>query len=399
MPIFCTRIFRTQNGATAAFFCKCEKRLKTAPKNSKRSRSKAGQDYFYIQTWAGLVLPAAGDILPYAHAVQRHSYREWGMDRRTWLKLAASTAGLAAFPLRVNAQINLSEASTTDSQPFSEELLDAFARRRADEPYKGPERRVDEALAAITYEQYARAIVYKGDQAIWRKDDGPFWLEPYHTAGALFSFPVELYTVDAGRATRIPYSADAFEFNPPAKQPATPAQSDFAGFRALSQIDKPGVFRDFLSFLGASNFRAIASGQVFGVTARALAINTGQTGGEDVPLFRSFWIERPKPIDLSLIVHALLDSQSAVGRYKFTVTPGFDTIIETETVIYPRRRIPYAGIAPIASRFSLARGSSPNAATTGRASTISKRSALSMAQANRFGGRSSTPNGCNSQSS
>ena len=281
------------------------------------------------------------------------------MDRRTWLKLAASTAGLAAFPLRLNAQINLSEASTTDSQPFSEELLDAFARRRADEPYKGPERRVDEALAAITYEQYARAIVYKGDQAIWRKDDGPFWLEPYHTAGALFAFPVELYTVEAGRATRIPYSADAFEFNPPAKQPATPAQSDFAGFRALAQIDNPGVFRDFLSFLGASNFRAIATGQVFGVSARALAINTGQTGGEDFPLFRSFWIERPKPIDPSLIVHALLDSQSAVGRYKFTVTPGFDTIIETETVIYPRRRIPYAGIAPIASRFYFGPGVVP----------------------------------------
>ena len=280
------------------------------------------------------------------------------MDRRTWLKLAASTAALAAFPLRVDAQINLSEASA-DSQPFSEELLDGFARRRADEPYKAPEKRVDEALAGITYEQYSRAIVYREDQAIWRKDDGPFWLEPYHTAGALFAFPVELFTVDAGRAIKIPYAAEAFEFNPPAKQPATPAQSDFAGFRALGQIDRAGVFRDFLSFLGASNFRSFATGQVFGVTARALAINTGQTGGEDFPIFRSFWIERPKPIDQSLVIHALLDSVSAVGRYKFTVTPGFDTIIETEAVIYPRRRIPYAGIAPIASRFFFGPGVPP----------------------------------------
>ncbi len=61
------------------------------------------------------------------------------MDRRTWLKLAASTAALAAFPMRVAGQTNLSEAST-DSQPFSEELLDAFARKRADEPYKSPEK-------------------------------------------------------------------------------------------------------------------------------------------------------------------------------------------------------------------------------------------------------------------
>ncbi len=281
------------------------------------------------------------------------------MDRRTVLKFAASTAALAAFPLKAGAQINLSEAST-NSQPFSEALLDEFARRRANEqPYKAPEKRVDEALAGITYEQYGRAIVYKDDKAIWRNDGGPFWLEPYHTAGALFAFPVELYSVEAGRAIRIPYSVDAFEFNPPAKQPATPAQSDFAGFRALCQIDRTGVFRDFLSFLGATNFRAAASGQIFGVTARALAINTGQTGGEDFPFFRSFWIERPKPIDQSLVVHALLDSASAVGRYKFTATPGFDTVIETEAVIYPRRLITYAGIAPIASQFFFGPGVQP----------------------------------------
>ena len=280
------------------------------------------------------------------------------MDRRTWLKFAASATALAVLPEGALAQINLSEAST-DAQPFSEDLLDAFARRRADEPFKAPEKRVDEALSAITYEQYSRAIVYKEDQAIWRKDDGPFWLEPYHTAGTIFAFPVELYTVEGGRAARIPYSASAFEFNPPAKQPATPAQSDFAGFRALGQIDKPGAFREFLSFLGASNFRAIAEGQGFGVSARALAINTGQTGGEDIPLFRSFWIERPKPIDQSLTIHALLDCQSAVGRYKFVVTPGYDTVIETEAVIYPRRRIPYAGIAPIASRFFFGPGVPP----------------------------------------
>lgn len=280
------------------------------------------------------------------------------MDRRTWLKLAASTAAAAAFPMPVFAQTNLAQANT-DTQPFSEDLLDAFARRRADETYKAPEKRVDEALAALTYDQYSRAIVYKEDQAIWRKDDGPFWLEPYHTAGAVFAFPVEIFSVEAGRATKIPYAAQAFEFNPPSKQPATPAQSDFAGFHALGPIDRQAPFRDFLSFLGATNFRAKAADQVFGVTARALAINTGQTGGEDFPLFRSFWIERPKPVDTSLVVHALLDSVSAVGRYKFTVTPGFDTVIEAEAVIYPRRRVPYAGIAPISSRFFFGPGVSP----------------------------------------
>ena len=320
------------------------------------------------------------------------------MDRRTWLKLAASTAALAAFPLRVDAETNLSEPNA-DSQPFSEELLDAFARRRADEPYKGPEKRVDEALAGITYEQYSRAIGYKEDQAIWRKDDGPFWLEPYHTAGHSLRFRSSFSRLNgAGRPKFLTPQRHSNSIHPPSSRPRPPSLIS-RGFGPSARSTGPGVFRDFLSFLGASNFRAIATGQVFGVTARALAINTGQTGGEDFPMFRSFWIERPKPIDQFLVIHALLDSVSAVGRYKFTVTPGFDTIIETEAVIYPRRRIPYAGIAPIASRFFLGQACRPNARITGHAFTILRRFASSMAQANRFGGRFSIPNGCNSPSS
>ncbi len=276
------------------------------------------------------------------------------MDRRTWLKLAASTAAVAGLPFPLLAQGN-----SGNSQPFSEDTLDARARELAGQPYKAFEKRVDDGLAGIPYDQYSRAIVYKEDQALWRKDSVQFWLEPYHTAGSYYAYPVELNSVEAGQAIKIPYVAGAFEFIAPAKQPAAPAQSDFAGFHALAQIDKLGVFRDFLSFLGAANFRAIGSGQVFGVSARALSINTGQPAGEDFPLFRSFWIEHPKPTDQSLIVHGLLDSANAVGRFKFTVTPGYDTVIETEAVIYPRRRIAYAGIAPIASRFSFGPGVPP----------------------------------------
>ncbi len=276
------------------------------------------------------------------------------MDRRTWLKLAASTAAATVYPFASFAQ-----TASGEPELFSEDILDAAARRRADDPYKALDKRVDDALAGITYEQYSRAIVYKEEDAVWRNDGAQFWLEPYHTAGTFYAFPVELFSVEAGRAVKIPYSVQAFDFNPPAKPPATPSQYDFAGFHVLAQIDRAGIFRDFLIFLGATNFRAIASGQVFGVSARAFAINTGQPGGEDFPLFRSFWIERPRPIDQSLVVHALLDSVSAVGRFKFTVTPGYETTIDTEAVIYPRRRIAYAGIAPIASRFFFGPGVPP----------------------------------------
>lgn len=274
------------------------------------------------------------------------------MDRRTWLKLAAAAAAFPFPPL-------FAQPVPDDSQPFSEDILDAKARQRRDEPYKVPEKRVDEALASLTYEQYInRPLVYKEDQAIFRKDEGSFWIEPYHTAGTFFAYPVELYSVEAGRAFRIPYSAAAFDF-PSDRRPPTSAQSDFAGFRALTPLDRQRKFMDFLQFLGASNFKAVAASQVFGVSARAFAINTGQPGGEEFPLFRSLWIERPKPADQSLVVHALIDSASAVGRFKFVATPGFETVIDTEAVIYPRRRLAYVGIAPIASHFFFGPGVPP----------------------------------------
>ncbi|MGO9483086.1 MAG: glucan biosynthesis protein [Rhodomicrobium sp.] len=281
------------------------------------------------------------------------------MDRRTWLKLAASSAAAAAFPIPAFSQAG------APPMPFSEDWLDALARGLADKPYKPFEKRVDEALAGVPYDKYASSIVYKEDQAIWRKDGVPFWLEPYHTAGSYYSYPVGLFSVEGAQAFKIPYSAQAFDFNPPAKQPQTPAQSDFAGFHALAQLDKLGIFREFLNFVGATNFRAIGKGQVFGVSARAFAINTGQTGGEVFPLFRNFWIEKPKPTDQSLTIYGLFDSglpdnsPSAVGWLKFVVTPGWNTVIDTEAAIYPRRHIPYAGIAPIASSFFFGPGVPP----------------------------------------
>lgn len=277
------------------------------------------------------------------------------MDRRTWLKLAASIAAAAALPSPLRAQGIGGYPGT-----FSEDWLDAYTRELAEKPFKPFEKRVDDALAALPYDLYRYAIVYKEDRAIWRKDGAPFWLEPYHTAGSYYSFPAELFTVEGTQALKIPYSAQAFDFFPPSRQPATPAQSDFAGFRALGQIDQLGVFRDFLSFLGGTNFRAIAAGQVFGVSARALAINTGQPGGEDFPLYRAIWIRRPYSADSSLAVYALIDSVNAAAHLKFTVTPGYNTVIETEAVIYPRRRIAYAGIAPVASRYFFSPALPPN---------------------------------------
>ncbi len=45
--------------------------------------------------------------------------------------------------------------------------------------------------------------------------------------------------------------------------------------------------------LGASYFRVLGQGQVYGLSRAALAIDTALPSGEEFPRFREFWIERP----------------------------------------------------------------------------------------------------------
>jgi glucans biosynthesis protein len=105
------------------------------------------------------------------------------------------------------------------------------------------------------------------------------------------------------------------------------------------------------AFLGASYFRAIAKGQGYGISARGLSIKTADTAGEEFPVFRSFWIERPAPGADIIVIHALLDSPSATAAFRFTIRPGSDTVFDTETATYPRTDIAQVGLAPLTSMF------------------------------------------------
>ena len=61
----------------------------------------------------------------------------------------------------------------------------------------------------------------------------------------------------------------------------------------LGPINRPGAWDEFMGFQGASYFRALATGQAYGASSRGIAINTAQPAGEEFPVFRSFWIQKP----------------------------------------------------------------------------------------------------------
>jgi glucans biosynthesis protein len=272
------------------------------------------------------------------------------MNRRACLALATSALATSLLPQ--------ARAQTTPpaTQPFSEDGLDKVVRELAAKPYAAPQPKLDDGLDTVTYDQYRDNIVFKPENAIWREESLDFRLDLFQAAGSFYAFPVEIAIVDNGVATPVRYAPSLFSFTAPVRTPGPQSQAGFAGFRIRSPINGDvTVYDDVATFLGASYFRAVGAGQVGGLSSsRGLAINTGQSGGEEFPLFRSYFIEKPKPGQRQLVIHAVLDSASAAGRYKFTVRPGPQTVIEVEAFVYPRKRLPYVGVAPLTGMFFFA---------------------------------------------
>ena len=138
-----------------------------------------------------------------------------------------------------------------------------------------------------------------------------------------------------GQAAKIAYQPDLFSFGT-LVPPGAVVDLGFACFRLHAPVNKPDYYDEVCVFLGASYFRAVAKGQLYGLSARGLAINTGETKGEEFPSFKAFWIEKPAANANSTVVHALLDSESAAAAYRFTIRPGDTTVFDVEMAIYLR---------------------------------------------------------------
>src|SRR5205085_4480425 len=131
---------------------------------------------------------------------------------------------------------------------------------------------------------------------------------------------IDVFQVADGRAQPVQYNPDLFDFGA-LKRPEA-EDLGFAGFRIHAPFNRPDYFDEVCAFVGASYFRAVAREQRYGLSARGLAIKTADQAGEEFPLFRTFWIEKPAPGSRSIVVHALLDSQSTTGAFRFTIRPG-----------------------------------------------------------------------------
>ncbi|WP_245423857.1 glucan biosynthesis protein [Methylovirgula sp. 4M-Z18] len=264
------------------------------------------------------------------------------MERRVILKMTAAT--FAAGMTQSLFSPASAQTPPAPAQPiaFDPTHLVEQARELAKKPFVAPPTDLPEPFTDLTYDQYV-GLRAKPDAVQWVKDNVGFEIEPLHR-GYIFSAPMEINLVVDGTVQRLAYKASDFDFGH-LQPPLNIADIGFSGFRVLQPRDNAPAI-DVAIFQGASFFRALAKGQAYGVSARALAIRTADgVKGEEFPVIRAVWIEKPTLAANALVIHALLDSESVTGAYRFTLHPGDATIIDTECTLIPRVDIDHFGLA------------------------------------------------------
>lgn len=226
----------------------------------------------------------------------------------------------------------------------------ALARQLAMRPYEDHRQALSRRLSELNYDQLQQ-IVFDEHKSVWRRERLPFQLQVFHPGGSLID-QINLGLVDGEEISDVPFSRDFFIYPGSFNFSWMDFRgAKFAGFRVLYPLNRPNKLDEVVVFQGASYYRAVAAGLTYGLSARALAINCGETGAEEFPRFRDFWVERPDREGRMLRVWGVLDSPSLAGAVEFSVHPGSETVTRVRLALYPRVDVPRYGIAPLTSMY------------------------------------------------
>ena len=264
---------------------------------------------------------------------------------------AFSAAGLApAFPSLVLAQDQAAPSPPNVQAPALFGFDDVVKRAHdlASVPFDARSPELPEAVAKLDFDAW-REIRFRPDKALLGNLGGPFRLHTFHL-GHVYKTPVTVNIIRDRIVTPIAYSASLFDYGPTKFDKPLPVNLGFAGFRLHYPLNRPDVFDEVIAFLGASYFRFLGRHQHYGISARAIAIGSGNDP-EEFPFFREFWIVTPEAGADHATIFGLMDGPSTTGAYRFDLYPGPETFIEITASLFPRRPIPRLGIAPLTSMF------------------------------------------------
>src|ERR1700722_13852967 len=223
------------------------------------------------------------------------------------------------------------------------------ARDLASAPFDATIPPLPESIAALDFDAW-RDIRFKSDKPLLGPPGGNFRLELFHL-GHLYRRPVVVNVLRDGIPAPIPYASNLFDYGHNKIAGALPVNLGFAGFRLKYPLNAPHVMDEVIAFLGASYYRFLGRGQRYGLSARGLAIGAGAQVNEEFPFFREFWIETPDAASDHIVIHALLDGESATGAFRFEIFPGLETSVDASVTLFARRPIASLDMAPLSSMF------------------------------------------------
>ena len=268
------------------------------------------------------------------------------MIRREFL--ASLLALAAASPVRAQGLPVTPLAAKGAATPFSYDVVRSRAADLAGKPYEARPM-IPEAWRNLSFDEFSH-IWFAERNALWNNTDAALRVDTF-TAGLYALRAIEINVVEGGLSQMLPYDPTVFDKTDTFPDLPVDDTMGYSGFRLRAELEHPGIFTEFMVMQGASYFRAIGTGQTYGLSARGLAIDTAEPTGEEFPDFTAYWIERPSPGQRNFTVHALMDSPGVSGAYKFTVRPGLILEMDVEAELYARRDLAHVGVAPLTSMF------------------------------------------------
>ena len=230
------------------------------------------------------------------------------------------------------------------------------ASQQAKTPFKPNSSAIPAELAALSYDGY-RDIRFNAASTLWRAEKLPFEANFFHVGREVAS--VRVHQVAAGVVTPLPYSPSEFNYGQNKLSPDSWSDLGHGGVRAFSHLNSSAYKDELAVFQGASYFRALGSGQRYGLSARGVAVDTVGGAGEEFPRFTEFWLVKPAADSKMLTVYALMDSPRLTGAYRFDITPGEQTTTQVQAQVFMRantlagadKPLAMLGLAPLTSMF------------------------------------------------
>jgi periplasmic glucans biosynthesis protein len=243
-------------------------------------------------------------------------------------------------------------------QHFSYDWLKSHAEALAKKEYTPPESPDQELVAAIDYDAQGQ-IHFRDGYALFGDNHPSAFPITFVHVGKYFPKTVRMFELEQASgetvAREILYDPDYFSVHPgSAAARLTAAPSPIAGFwlrEAKSGTEDWKASEPWVTFQGASYFRAKGElGQV-GMSARGIALTPGGDTPEEFPDFVAFWFSPAPASAKSMTVYALLDGKSVAGAYRFVIQRTSGVVMEIEQTLFFRKTVERLGLAPLTSMY------------------------------------------------